>query len=60
MKKLTKILVLLLAAVILLGATMELSQVWAASDLCNGLMCLPNLAALLALRKQVKPSCKTG
>ena len=47
-------------AVILLGATMELSQVWAASDLCNGLMCLPNLAALLALRKQVKPSCKTG
>lgn len=48
-------------AVILLGATMELSQVWAASDLCNGLMCLPNLIALLALRKQVQEAPrKTG
>ena len=40
-------------AVILLGATMDLSAVWALSDLCNGLMCLPNLAALLALRKKL-------
>lgn len=49
-------------AVIMLGATMELSVVWAAADLCNGLMCLPNLIALLALRKQVreKAPCKTG
>ena len=41
-------------AVILLGSTMELSTVWAASDLCNGLMCLPNLIALLVMRKQVR------
>lgn len=47
-------------AVILLGSTMELSAVWTVSDLCNGLMCLPNLIALLTLRKQVKPPCKTG
>ena len=49
-------------AVILLGATMELSSAWAVSDLCNGLMCLPNLIALLALRKQIRVEapCKTG
>ena len=48
-------------AAILLGATMELSEVWAFSDLCNGLMCLPNLTALLLLRRQVgKAHCKTG
>ena len=40
-------------SVILLGATMDLSAVWTLSDICNGLMCLPNLIALLALRKQV-------
>ena len=39
---------------ILAGATMELSAVWAVSDLCNGLMALPNLAALLVLRKEIK------
>lgn len=49
-------------ACILLGATMELSVVWNLSDLCNGLMCLPNLAALLALQDQAAApsSCKTG
>ena len=48
-------------AAVLLGATMELSEVWAFSDLCNGLMCLPNLTALLLLRRQVgKAHCKTG
>lgn len=41
-------------AAIVLGATMELSIVWAASDICNALMVLPNLAALLALRKEVE------
>lgn len=40
-------------AVILLGATMELSSVWAVSDICNGLMCLPNLISLIALRRKV-------
>ncbi len=39
--------------VILLGATMELEAVWAFSDLCNGLMALPNLYMLLRLRKEV-------
>ena len=42
--------------VILVGATMDLSAVWAVSDLFNGLMCLPNLIALLALRKKVETS----
>lgn len=41
-------------AVIVLGATMDLSGAWAVSDVCNGLMCLPNLIALLALRNKVK------
>lgn len=34
---------------IVAGAAMELSVVWAFSDACNGLMALPNLAALTAL-----------
>jgi len=41
--------------VTLVGATMGLSAVWTVSDLCNGLMALPNLLALIALRKQIKP-----
>lgn len=32
--------------VILWGATMELGAVWAFADVCNGLMALPNLAAI--------------
>ena len=39
---------------ILAGAVMKLDVVWAFSDLCNGLMALPNLAALLYLRKEIK------
>ena len=39
---------------IVIGATMELGLVWELSDLCNGLMALPNLAALLVLRKEIK------
>ena len=39
-------------AVVLLGATMDLSAVWAVSDVCNGLMCLPNLTALILLNRQ--------
>ena len=53
---------LVFPAVTLLGASLDLSGVWAASDLCNGLMCFPNLLALLVLQKQVgeKAPCKTG
>ena len=48
-------------AAILPGAVLDLSAVWAFSDICNGLMCLPNLIALLLLRQQVgKLPCKTG
>ena len=48
--------------VTILGTSIDVSFVWAFSDLCNGLMCLPNLLALLVLRKKVrvKSSCKTG
>ena len=45
---------LVYVAVILLGATMDLSAAWAVSDLFNGLMALPNLAMLLYLRKQIR------
>ncbi len=47
---------LLYAAVILLGATMELSAAWTVSELFNGLMVLPNLFMLLALRKDIVSS----
>ena len=40
-------------AVVLLGATMDISAAWAVSDIGNGLMCLPNLFALLKLRRMV-------
>ena len=39
-------------AVVVLGATMDLSGAWAVADVCNGLMCLPNLAALLYLGRR--------
>ena len=45
---------LVYAAVTLLGATMDISVVWSLADVCNGLMCLPNLAALLALRRELE------
>lgn len=44
---------LVYAAVIILGATMDLSAAWAVSDLFNGLMALPNLFMLLSLRKEI-------
>ncbi len=47
------------AAFAALGATMELSRVWTAADVCIGLMCLPNLIALLFLRRRVQADCKT-
>ena len=45
---------LLYAAVILLGATMELSAAWTVSELFNGLMALPNLFMLLSMRKKLR------
>lgn len=42
------------AAAAVLGSTMELGRVWALADVCNGLMCLPNLIALLYLRREIK------
>lgn len=40
-------------AAMLLGATMDVSTVWVLSDLCNGMMCLPNLIALLILGRNL-------
>ncbi len=40
--------------VILAGATMDLSAAWSLADALNGLMALPNLAALLALLPVVR------
>ena len=46
---------------IVFGATMELSAVWAFSDLCNGLMALPNLAALTVLMcRKLTPAPDNG
>lgn len=47
-------------AVVILGATMDLSKAWAVADLFNALMCLPNLIALFCLRNKVKADWKTG
>ena len=44
---------LIFPAVIVLGAVMDLTAVWRLSESFNALMALPNLAALLALRKEL-------
>lgn len=43
---------LVFPAVIVLGAVMDLTAVWTLSECFNALMALPNLAALLVLRKE--------
>lgn len=43
----------LFIAAILLGSVSEVGMVWELADLCNGLMALPNLIALLLLSPQV-------
>ena len=48
------------AGAALLGATMDLSAVWIIADALNGLMLLPNLAALLCLLPQVSPHTLDG
>ncbi len=40
---------------VILGAVMDLTAVWDLADITNGLMALPNLLALLLLRKEVFP-----
>lgn len=40
---------------IFLGAAMDISTVWILSELCNGLMAVPNLLSLLLLRREVTP-----
>ncbi|MGM9590115.1 MAG: alanine/glycine:cation symporter family protein [Faecousia sp.] len=41
-------------AAIYLGCTATLDMVWAFADLCNGLMALPNLVALIALAPVIR------
>ncbi|TDQ48826.1 alanine/glycine:cation symporter family protein [Actinorugispora endophytica] len=49
---------LLFTAVVFVGATTELSPVWAFSDIANGLMALPNLVGLLLLSPVVVAETK--
>lgn len=44
---------LLFLALIFVGSQVEVTAVWEMADLCNGLMALPNLLALLLLSSQV-------
>ncbi len=43
---------------VIVGATMELSTVWALADTLNGLMAIPNLIALVALSPVVMKLCR--
>ena len=47
------------AGAALVGAAMDLSAVWIIADALNGLMLLPNLAALFYLLPQVSPTALT-
>lgn len=38
---------------IVVGSSLRLELVWAIADLCNGIMALPNITAVLMLRKEV-------
>ena len=40
-------------AMVIMGAVASLEVVWKLADVCNGLMAIPNLAALCMLRRQV-------
>lgn len=51
--------VLYLGAVFI-GCLAKLETVWEFSDIWNGLMALPNMAALLLLMKEVKFPCRKG
>ena len=51
-------LVFLLAVV--LGSVGEITQVWALSDICNGLMALPNLLAISVLTPEALDELKKG
>lgn len=45
-------------AAIVLGSVGELTAVWALSDICNGLMAIPNLFALMVLLPEVRAELK--
>ena len=44
---------LVFIALILVGSVSQVDVVWELADLCNGLMALPNLTALLLLSPEV-------
>ena len=46
---------LLYIVMIYLGAIIPMHLVWECTDLINGIMALPNLFALWALRKEIRP-----
>ena len=39
--------------VVIVGCSLRLEIVWAIADICNGLMAMPNIAAVLVLHKEV-------
>ncbi len=44
---------ILVCAILIVGACLQVNLVWSISDLCNAMMVIPNLIALLALHKVV-------
>ena len=50
----SKIYLLLWVIVIFLGTVIDLSAVWNAADMLNALMVIPNVIAILLLRKEIK------
>lgn len=47
-------------AVVVLGSVGDVSRVWALSDICNGLMAIPNLLALLLLAPEAAAEIGRG
>ncbi|MBR2131630.1 MAG: sodium:alanine symporter family protein [Oscillospiraceae bacterium] len=56
--KAAKVYQIIFSVFLVVGATMELSTVWAIADTLNGLMAIPNLIALLALSPVVAKLAK--
>lgn len=48
---------LIFIAIILLGTTMNLAQVWGISDILNGLMAIPNIICIFLLRGKLWEVC---
>ena len=57
-KKLEKMYLIIYIIMVFIGAVIKVETIWNISDICNALMAIPNLIALIYLSKVVKQDLK--